>query len=146
MQARLDAAAASAREREHGQQLGAKDTSRSALERELATLAGQLVGAQAELKASAEAAAARDATHARERTSLMQTVQALEREKEEGSNALRGAEGRIGMLMEQLAQAAGDREFCYEVISDLRAQLGSRQQQSQCQRTAASGALLEVKL
>ena len=50
------------------------------------------------------------------------------------------------MLMEQLAQAAGDREFCYEVISDLRAQLSSRPQQSQGQRTAASGALLEVKL
>ena len=49
--------------------------------------------------------------------------------------------------MEQLAQAAGDREFCYEVISDQRAQLGSRPQQSQGQRTtAASGALLEVKL
>ena len=51
VQARLDSASFSTREREHSQQLSAKEMQISALQTELSTMAGELVAQQAEVRA-----------------------------------------------------------------------------------------------
>ena len=148
IQARLDQAAATSREREHAQQLSGKEVQLSALERELSALAGQLVAAQAEMR-QMSAKAERDAEVAlRERTAHLQTQQALESDKGMLEAQLQGAEQQRATLVEQLGQSAGDREFCYEVIRDLKSQLQAASRGGLPSARAASGAgsAAEVRL
>lgn len=127
VQARIDQSASASREREHAQQMGGKAAQVSALEREIAMLAGQLVSAQAE----AAELSRRGEAAARERALLLQVQQSLEADKNTLQAQLRGAEQERAMHVEQLAQCAGDREFCVEVIRDLRAQLVAAQAATQ---------------
>ena len=123
VQARLDQASATSREREHAQQLSAKDVQLSALERELSSIAGQLVAAQAEVR-QLQASADREADMSvRERSSLLQAQQALESDKSMLEAQLQGAEQQRTTLVEQISQCAADREFCFEIIRDLKTQL-----------------------
>ncbi|KAL1524439.1 hypothetical protein AB1Y20_019334 [Prymnesium parvum] len=123
VQARLDQAAAVSREREHAQQMSGKQVQLTALERELSALAGQLVAAQGELKQMREKAERDAAAALRERTAHLQAQQSLESDKSTLESQLQSAEQQRATLVEQVAQCAGDREFCYEVIRDLRNQL-----------------------
>jgi len=128
VQARLDGAALSSREREHSQQLGSKEVQVSALERELSTMAGQLVAAQAEAKTASAAASVAEATGARERTMLVEAHQALEADKGVLHAQLKTAEHEKLVLLEQINQCAGDREFCFDVIKELKTQLAAAKQ------------------
>lgn len=123
VQARLDGAALASREREHSQQLCAKEVQVSALERELSTIAGQLVAAQAEVRVHTTAVGAAKEQMTRERHALLAGQSAAERERGELQAYSRGIEGQRAALVEQVAQATTDRQFCYELISDLRDQL-----------------------
>ncbi|KAL3921532.1 MAG: hypothetical protein SGPRY_004871 [Prymnesium sp.] len=123
IQARMDQAAATSREREHAQQMSGKEVQLTALERELSALAGQLVAAQGELKQLKQAAEHDAAAALRERTAHLQAQQSLESDKVSLEAQLKGAEQQRATLIEQLTQCSGDREFCYDVIRDLRNQL-----------------------
>ena len=123
VQARLDNVALSSREREHSQQLEAKAVQVAALERQLSTMAGQLVGAQAEAKKASDAASAAEATTMRERTMLVEARQTLQNDKAELQARLQAAELQKSGLLEQLAQGAADRDFCFEMIKELKGQV-----------------------
>lgn len=123
VQARLDQAAATSRAREHTQQLSAKDVQLSALERELSSMAGQLVASQAEVRLFITNAEREGEGSLRERTSLLQQQQALESDKGMLEAQLQGAEQQRMTLVEQISQSGADREFCFEIIRDLKAQL-----------------------
>lgn len=125
VQERLSGASLSSREREHSQQLGAKEVQVTALERELSTMAGQLVAAQAEVKAHTGTAAAAEEKAVRERSMLMDLQQALEADKAELQTQLRASEHQKGALLEQLSQNAADREFCFEMIKELKGQISA---------------------
>jgi len=125
VQARLDGAALSSREREHSQQLGAKEVQISALERELSTMAGQLVAAQAESKTASTAASTAEHTVTRERTMLIEAQQALEADKSELQTRLRNSDHEKAQLLEQINQCSADREFCFEIIKELKAQVAA---------------------
>ena len=122
MQARLAEAAQTSREREHSQALLRKDSQVNALERELAAMAGQLVAAQAEAKIWRRGGRARRRSCASAPRCSRRRL-GLEAEKAEVASMLRAAEAHKAELMEQLSQHAGDRDFCYDVIRELRAQL-----------------------
>ena len=120
VQARLDGATLSSREREHSQQLSAKEVQVSALERELSTMAGQLVAAQAEARSLSDAAGSAEEKAVRERNMLIEVQQALETDKAELHAQLRASEVQKTALLEQISQCAADREFCYEMIRELK--------------------------
>ena len=146
VQARLAEAAQTSREREHSQALLQKDSQVNALERELAAMAGQLVAAQAEAKTLAAGRQSAEEAALRERTSLLQAQTALEAEKAEVASMLRAAEAHKAELMEQLSQHAGDRDFCYDVIRELRAQLAHYAGGQPGAPAPATGTLMEVRL
>jgi chromosome segregation ATPase len=125
VQARLDGAALSSREREHSQQLGAKEVQVSALERELATMAGQLVAAQAEARSLSASVESAEERAMRERGTIMANVSQLEHDKSELQNQLRASEQQKEALLEQLAQNSADREFCFDIIKELKGQLAA---------------------
>ena len=125
MQARLDNAALSSREREHSQQLGAKEVQVSALERELSTMEGQLVAAQAEAKTATQASQAAELTTVRERERLMQQHHDLEADKQQLQAQLATSERIREQLQEQVAQGGADRDFCYEMIRELKGQIAA---------------------
>ena len=97
----------------------------TALERELSTMAGQLVAAQAEAKSISGSSSSIEERAVRERTMLMESQQALEADKAELQSQLRAAEHSKAALMEQLSQCSADREFCFEMIRELKAQIGA---------------------
>ena len=146
VQARLAEAAQTSREREHSQALLQKDSQVNALERELAAMAGQLVAAQAEAKTLAAGRQSAEEAALRERTSLLQAQTGLEAEKAEVASMLRAAEAHKAELMEQLSQHAGDRDFCYDVIRELRAQLAHYAGGQPGAPAPATGTLMEVRL
>ena len=121
--AQLEQGKADSRAREHAQTLAAKDAHAAALERELASAAGQLVAVQAELRQMSAAAQAKDSAAQRERASLHVVQAQLEGDKAELQQQLRAATAQRAELVEQLAQCAGDREFCFDVIRELKTQL-----------------------
>ena len=100
VQAQLEHGGATSRARESAQQLAHKEAQTHALERELSASAGQLVVAQAEVRQLSGAA-------------------------EQQQERLRAAEAQRQALTDQLAQSAGDREFCFDIIGELKAQLAA---------------------
>ena len=62
------------------------------------------------------------------------------RELAEAAGIMQGAEQQRATLVEQLGQSAGDREFCYEVIRDLKSQLQAASRGGLPSARAASGA------
>ena len=102
VQARLDGAALASREREYSQQLNAKEVQVSALERELATMAGQLVSSQAESRGLQQAGSAGEDHTRRERATMLQAQEALERDKLALTQQLKVSEERAGELVETI--------------------------------------------
>ena len=123
MQAQLEHGAATARTRESAQQLAQREAHAHALERELSASAGQLVAAQAEVLQLGGAAEEQQQQALRERSVLSATQRGLEADKDGLLERLRAAEAQRQALIDQLAQCTGDREFCFDIISELKAQL-----------------------
>ena len=130
VQARLDGAALSSREREYSQQMNAKEVQVSALERELATMAGQLVAAQAEVRGLQAAAATAEETTRRERSAWVQTQEGLEADKASLQAQLKAADEQKAELVETVAQCGADRDFCFELIKEMKGQLAEYAQHS----------------
>ena len=61
----------------------------------------------------------------RERSALMATQQGLESDKAELQAQLRAAEQQKDGLLEQIAQSASDRDFCFEMIRELKGQISA---------------------
>ena len=98
----------------------------SALERELATMAGQLVSAQAEAKGLKQAAAASEEATLRERAAMLQAQEKLEADKAQLQQQLKSAEEVRAELVETVAQCGADRDFCYDVIKELKGKLEAK--------------------
>ena len=125
VQAQLEHGGATSRARENAQQLAHKEAQTHALERELSASAGQLVAAQAEVRQLSGAAEQQQEAARRERSVLTAAQQGLEADKDGLLERLRAAEAHRQALTDQLAQSAGDREFCFDIIGELKAQLGA---------------------
>lgn len=59
----------------------------------------------------------------RERSAMLGTQQVLEKDKADLSAQLKAAEQQKAELLQTVAQSAADRDFCYEIIKELKGQL-----------------------
>lgn len=148
VQAQLEHGGATSRARENAQQLAQKEAQTHALERELSASAGQLVAAQAEVRQLSGAAEQQQEAARRERSALTAAQQGFAADKDGLLERLRAAEAQRQALTDQLAQSAGDREFCFDIIGELKAQLGAARAGARPRSPPppAGGAAQEVRL
>ena len=88
------------------------------------------MAAQAEVRGLQAAAATAEETTLRERSALVQTQEGLEADKASLQAQLKAADEQKAELVETVAQCGADRDFCFELIKEMKGQLAEYAQHS----------------